>query len=123
MNINKLILRAVLLAKDRAPKDTGNLAFNSIRGFRTPTGFRIVQLGNAAPYGSILNYRQKPRSQKEIANVGWWSGENGVYGALNRYMKTNLDSQLDSESYKRVALQSKNNERREKLFNRSIPKG
>lgn len=126
MNINQLMLRCSLLAKDRAPKDSGNLAFNSIRAFRTPKGFRLVQLGNAAPYGAIINTgrRDRPLSSRERANIGWWNNpNNGVYGAVQRYLSTNLNSDLDNETYKRVAQQSKNTAKRDKTFARSIPRG
>lgn len=123
MNTTQLMLRCSLLAKDIAPKDSGNLAFNSIRAYKTPRGFRLVSLGNTALYGEIIDRGRtdRPLSQREKANVGWWS--EGVYGAIETYLNTNLNTQIDSEVYQRVAKQSKNTEKRQKVFDRNIPSG
>ena len=119
MNTNQVMLRASLLVKSLAPKLSGNLAFNSIRAFRTPRGFRIVQLGNAAPYGSIINRGRRDRILvgKEKTNVGWWER---ARGSVMKFMNTKLN--LDKKTYQSVARQSKNNPLREKTFARSIPK-
>lgn len=123
MNTIQLMLRCSLLAKDIAPKDSGNLAFNSIRAYKTPRGFRLVSLGNAALYGEIIDRGRsdRPLSAREKANVGWWSEQ--VYGAVEEYLNSNLNSTLNSETYQRVAMQSKNTDKRQKVFDRNIPSG
>lgn len=123
MNTTQLMLRCSLLAKDIAPKDSGNLAFNSIRAYKTPRGFRLVSLGNAALYNVFLEDGTK-RSNK---HQGWWSEK--VYGAVETYLNTNLNTSMDSETYQRVAKQSKNERvngqptKRDKVFDRNIPSG
>lgn len=114
MDTTKIMLRCGLIAKDIAPKETGNLAFNSIRTYKTPRGFRIVSLGNAAPYNTYLEYGTK-RSKK---HQKWWSEK--VKLAVRTYLNSNLNG--DREQYKRVAMASKNNKLREKRFFNSIPK-
>ena len=120
MNTVQLMLRCSLLAKDIAPKDSGNLAFNSIRAYKTPRGFRLVSLGNVALYNEIIDRGRgdRPLSQKEQANVGWWSEQ--VYEAVDTYLKTNLNTSIESETYQRVAKQSKNTDKRQKVFDRNI---
>lgn len=114
MNTTKLMLRCGLIAKDIAPKETGNLAFNSIRTYKTPKGFRIVSLGNSAPYNKYLEYGTKFSKKHQ----GWWSKK--LKQAITVYLGTNLNG--DRQQYKRVAEASKNNKLREQRFFNSIPK-
>lgn len=37
------------------PKDTGNLAYSSMKGYITKKGIKIIYDGKRAPYGKILN--------------------------------------------------------------------
>jgi hypothetical protein len=53
-----------------APFDTGNLRYNAIRAYRTPTGFRVVMLYTAAFYGAILD---QPPKEGTRQHTGWWS--------------------------------------------------
>jgi hypothetical protein len=106
------------MVKEIAPNATGNLATNSIRSFPTPTGFRIVSLGNVAPYNIFLE-RGTVFSKK---HVGWWSKavKVAVFRYVGDYYNDNLNS--DTSSHKELALKSKNNDQRTELFNKSIPK-
>jgi hypothetical protein len=106
------------MAKEIAPKDKGNLAFNSIRSSITPTGFRIVSLGNVAPYNIFLE-RGTVFSKK---HVGWWSKavKVAVFRYVGDYYNDNLNS--DTSDFNELAKKSKNNDQRTELFNKSIPK-
>jgi hypothetical protein len=118
VNAHLLRLRCVAIAKEIAPKDKGNLAFNSIRSFPTPTGFRIVSLGNVAPYNIFLERGTKFSKQ----HVGWWSRavKVAVFRYVDDYYNDNLNS--DTSDFNELAKKSKNNDQRTELFNKSIPK-
>jgi hypothetical protein len=103
INTDLLRLRCSLMAKEAAPVDTGNLAFNSIRSIRTPYGFKIIQLGAVAPYGAMLNAGTKTREGIPLVtqHIGWWerardsimeyayaelNGENPTYGVDYKFL-------------------------------------
>lgn len=50
----KIAGESLVIAKDLAPKDTGNLAFNSIKLYLTVDGFKIVYRNIVAPYTRYL---------------------------------------------------------------------
>lgn len=50
--LKREIMSAMRLA---TPKDTGNLAYSSMRGYIIKDGIKIIYDGNRAPYGKILN--------------------------------------------------------------------
>ena len=49
-------LDAKFIAQDIAPKDSGNLALNSIRLREVPNGLQLVYLGSVAPYWIYQQY-------------------------------------------------------------------
>lgn len=60
------------------PKDTGNLAYNSLRVYKNKDGFKTVYLGRIAGYGKILNEMRYTSSttgnykrQKKNKHYGW----------------------------------------------------
>lgn len=58
------------IAQQLAPFDTGNLRYNAIRAYKTPTGFRVVMLYTVAFYGALLDqYGARTTNQHQ----GWWS--------------------------------------------------
>jgi hypothetical protein len=110
--------------KQIAPNATGNLATNSIRSWPTPTGFRIVSLGNVAPYNVFTDGKWvSPRWKgKKNPNEGWFTviGATAIYRYVDSYYNDNLNS--DTTDFNELAKKSKNNKQRTKLFNNSIPK-
>lgn len=50
--LKREIMSAMRLA---TPKDTGNLAYSSMKGYITKKGIKIIYDGKRAPYGKILN--------------------------------------------------------------------
>jgi len=121
MNLNLLRLRSSLIAKSISPFDTGNLRHNSMKSIMTPKGFRIIQLGNIAFYGAILNAGpETPRSRVTKIHIGWWDRK--VYGAIGKYIndyyngkQTNLSS-----TYRAVAKGAIATPARGQQFLRSI---
>lgn len=116
MNTNLLRLRCGLIAKDIAPKDTGNLAFNSIRTFTTPRGFKVVSLGHIAPYNIYL----EDGTRKSGKHVGFFY-QNTAY-AITRYIYDYYNGQQSnlSSTYKSVAKASIGNPARNSRFLKSI---
>jgi hypothetical protein len=112
------------MAKEIAPNRTGNLATNSIRSNETPTGFRIVSLGNVAPYNIFTDRKwiSQRWNGKTNPNEGWWSKALKV--SVYRYVKGYYNDALDSDTsdFNELAKKSKNNDQRTELFNKSIPK-
>jgi len=127
-NTTRLMLTGLAMIKDIAPKDSGNMAFNSIIAFKTPRGVRYTQRGNAAPYGAIINEGRgdRPLSPKEQGNVGWW--DITAFGAMKELWLGKLNTQLSSNSYQRLVKEARNERingeptRRDKVLARSLPK-
>jgi len=121
-NTTRLMLTGLAMIKDIAPKDSGNMAFNSIIAFKTPRGVRYTQRGNAAPYGAIINEGRgdRPLSPKEQGNVGWWDVQ--AFGAMKELWLGNLSTQLPTKTIQQLSRQSKNTALRDKVLNRSLPK-
>ena len=121
-NINRLMLTGLMAIRTIAPRDTGNLAFNSIIAFRTPRGVRYTQRGNSAPYGAIINAGRTDRklSPKEFFNVGWWDVQ--AFGAIKELWQGNLNTQLSNKTIQQLAKDSKNTAKRDKVLERSLPK-
>lgn len=87
-DLKTLMLQAKTIAQQKTPFDTGNLRYNAIKVYKTPTGFRIVSRYNVAPYGSLLDQRAtiKGRANK---HVGWWTHEANL--AVSTFMHANLN--------------------------------
>lgn len=73
--LKKSIIKSMRMA---TPKDTGNLAYSSMRGYVTNYGIKVVYDGKRAPYGKILNqmiYREvKTGNYKRVKrnkHFGW----------------------------------------------------
>lgn len=73
--LKREIMSAMRLA---TPKDTGNLAYSSMKGYITKKGIKIIYDGKRAPYGKILNqivqYRIKTGNYvrfKRNRHFGW----------------------------------------------------
>jgi len=58
------------------PKDTGNLAYNSMMGYVTKTGLKIVYRGSIAGYGKILNQSIVLGDNKVNKHFGWHNRAN-----------------------------------------------
>lgn len=55
IDLEKLKSEVMIAMRKATPKDTGNLAYNSMRGYIRQGGLRIVYDGSIAGYGKILN--------------------------------------------------------------------
>ena len=76
------------------PKDTGNLAYNSLRVYKNQKGFKTVYLGRIAGYGKILNEMRYMSSttgnykrQKKNKHYGWHNKAflNGNYAVAKHF--------------------------------------
>lgn len=90
--LKQKIKRAMRMA---TPKDTGNLAYNALRVYKTDKGFKTVYLGRIAGYGKILNEMRFVSSttgnykrQKKNRHYGWHNKAalNGMY-AVGKHFK------------------------------------
>ena len=86
-NTVQLMHDAKNIAQQLAPFDTGNLRYNAIRAYITPTGFRVVMLYSAAFYGAILDQPPKEGTRK---HTGWWS--TGVAVDVPKYVDAVLNN-------------------------------
>lgn len=73
--LKKNIMKAMRLA---TPKDTGNLAYSSMKGYISQNGIKVIYDGKRAPYGKILNqtmYRRVKTGNyvryKKNKHFGW----------------------------------------------------
>lgn len=76
INDQKLKNKIIRAMRRATPKDTGNLAYNALRVYRTKDGFKTVYLGRVAGYGKILNqtmFRGTNRfgNAKKNRHFGW----------------------------------------------------
>jgi len=88
MTKNELRIKAELLARKIAPKDSNRLA-RSIKSMNTPNGFTLIQNIDGDNYGQTINdgRTDRPMTAKEQKNVGWWT--NRVYNGVTRLVATN----------------------------------
>jgi hypothetical protein len=112
MNTRLLALRSLALAKQIAPYDTGNLAFNGIKVVMTNTGFRIDYIDRAAPYVEYLEEGTRHSGK----HVGFIS-QNTVY-AVTKLVHDTYNNRKSSETinYKLLAEKSKNNDARKEML-------
>jgi len=121
-----LRLRSSLMAKSVSPYDTGLLQ-SSIISVVTPRGFRLIQLGNVALYGAILNAGPKKPSLVTLIfrvqsggvtkkHINWW--DKGVYNAVSTYVNSvyNGEPANTSSTYQAVAKRAKNTPAKQKAF-------
>ena len=87
----QLMNESKVIAQSLSPIDTGNLRYNAIRAYKTPTGFRIAMLYSAAFYGAILN---EYGVRGGDTHKGWWS--TGVYTSVSNYIHSSLNNRRSS---------------------------
>jgi hypothetical protein len=113
-DVNKIKLKIVRAMRKATPKDTGNLAYNSLRSYRTNTGVRVVYHGSIAGYGKILN-------QSIIL------GENKINKHFGWHNRANLNAILEIRRYFKDSTIPKNsklyNNRQEANYNPGDPLG
>ena len=90
-NIDQLRNESKVIAQNLTPFDTGNLRYNAMRAYNTPTGFRLTSLFTAAFYGGILDTHGVRGGDK---HKGWWS--TGVYTAVATYIHSSLNNRQSS---------------------------
>ena len=83
-NTNQLMIQSKIIAQDKTPIQTGNLRYNAMRAYITPTGFRLTSLFTAAFYGGILDV------SKKTSKYRWWSS--GVHLAVGAFIKASADN-------------------------------
>ena len=96
--LKKEIMSAMRLA---TPKDTGNLAFSSMRGYVLKNGIKIVYDGNRAPYGKILN--QTLFRQVKVGN-GYRLRKNKHFGWHNRAHMNGIKVVMSKLGYKKTTM-------------------
>jgi hypothetical protein len=119
MNFQLLLLRAGLICKNIAPKDTFNLA-SSIITYPTARGGRITQLSSVALYGSILNEGPAGAGSRVTRkHIQWWDIK-CVYG-VSHYAQSFYNGTADnlSATYQQIAKQAVNTPARAKAFLRN----
>jgi hypothetical protein len=106
------------IAQQLAPLDTGNLRYNAIRAYSTPTGFRVSMLYTAAFYGAILN---TPGPQAPQKHKGWWS--TNVYTAVTSYVDAvlnNKQSNFQTDHAGIAKFAADDPERRARFYNSMV---
>jgi hypothetical protein len=112
MNVSKSI------AQELAPFDTGNLRFNSIRAYLTPTGFRVTSLYTVAFYGAILDTYGVRGGTK---HQGWWSTE--VNLSIGRFIDSILNEKKNNTQQPNVNVAKfgqGNPERQARFYNSMV---
>jgi hypothetical protein len=123
MNFQLLLLRAGLICKNIAPKDTFNLA-SSIITYPTARGGRITQLSSVALYGSILNEGPAGAGSRVTRkHIQWWDIK--CVGAVGQYAQDFYNGTEDnlSATYQQVAKQARNTPARAETFLRNSRSG
>jgi hypothetical protein len=92
-NTIQLMTESKVIAQSLTPIDTGNLRYNAIRAYKTPTGFRIAMLYTAAFYGAILNeygVRGGDTAQRLVEYIGVYTlhVSNYIHSSLNNRQST-----------------------------------
>lgn len=108
------------IAQQLAPFDTGNLRYNAIRAYKTPTGFRIVSLYTAAFYGHLLDQRKEIKGRQNV-HYGWWT--TSVRTDVGKYVDAVLNNkrsniQVDHEGI--AAFAPDNPERKARFYNSMV---
>ena len=95
-NLMELMRQSKVIAQSFTPIDTGNLRYNAIRAYQTPTGFRIVMLYTAAFYGALLDEYgvRSGSSYTGTKHKGWWS--TSVYTGVSRFIHSSLNNRKSS---------------------------
>jgi len=116
-DLKTLMHQATTIVRDKAPFDTGNLRYNAIKSYITPTGFKIVSRFGVAFYGTLLD--QKGAGKKQT-HKGWFSTEANL--AVSTYMHSNINDRkgLFEAANAEVAKFAKGDPERLKRFYNSI---
>lgn len=69
-DLSKMRSKIKIAMRKATPKDTGNLAYNSLHSYVTKTGLRFTYKGSTAGYGKILNQSIMLGSKKN-KHFGW----------------------------------------------------
>jgi hypothetical protein len=117
-NTEQLKNECRVIARSLAPFDTGNLRYNAIIAYNTPTGFALVSRFTVAFYGNILDEYGVRGGDK---HKGWWSS--GVYLAVSNYIHSSLNNR--QSTYERAdrtvaKFAPDNTIRREKFYNSMV---
>lgn len=97
------------------PKDTGNLAYSSMRGYVLKDGIKIIYDGKRAPYGKILNqtmyYEVRTGNYKRLKrnrHFGWHvrANQNAIKVVLEE-MGAKKTKKFDTRQNYRFRLDSK----------------
>jgi hypothetical protein len=112
-NTLELMRQSKTIAQSVAPFDTGNLRYNAIRAYQTPTGFRIAMLYTAAFYGAILN---EYGVRGGDTHKGWWS--TNVYTKVSTFIHSSLNNRKSTfeQANKNVAKFAPDNPARQARF-------
>lgn len=107
--------RDIMVAMRKAtPKDTGNLAYSSMRGYVIKNGVKIIYDGHRAPYGKILNqtlFRQVKSGNyvrlKKNKHFGWHNRAhmNGIKTVMS-YLGMKKTTMYDTKQEYRFPLDS-----------------
>lgn len=71
IDLNKLKAEVRSAMRKATPKDTGNLAYNSLRGYPMKNGLKMVYHGTVAGYGKILHVSPRLGNNKKNKHLGW----------------------------------------------------
>jgi len=99
-----------------------NMERNSIKVYKTPTGFRLYQDYKIAWYGSLLNqvdYTARSGALKGQSTRGWWTER--VYGSVLQFLQKEYTG--NSPSTKQIVDKVVSKPELNKTFIKSIPKG
>ena len=114
INVRELKQDCLDIARDIAPKDTGNLAFNAIVAIESANGFEIVYRTFVAPYVEQLETGKNSRHKGFISK----STTLAVSAHINSFYnggRTNLDATKE-----RLAKLAPDNPARQQLLLASI---
>jgi len=134
--MNELKRKIMVNMRKATPKDTGNLAYSSMRGYITKKGIKIIYDGRRAPYGKILNqtlYRRVKTGNytryKKNKHFGWHNRahQNGMMTVME-YLNFPKKRKYDTRQTYRFPLDSQEGKAARKaqyektLNNRTIQK-
>lgn len=71
-DLNQIRAKVKAGMRKATPRDTGNLAFNALYGYKTKDGLRMTYRGSIAGYGKILN-QSVMLGTKKNKHFGWHS--------------------------------------------------
>jgi hypothetical protein len=112
MDIKSLAYDCLYIARDIAPKRTGNLAFNAIQLQMLNNGFSIIYYTYVAPY--VIDLQEKSKKHKGFIDRTSTAITAYTTGAINGH-KNNLNATKE-----RVSKLAPNNPARKKVLQDSI---